>query len=187
MKLVLRACVVVVALSAVGNAPAQTSYPEQWVRILVGFPPGVAPDVTARLLADKFTEAWGKAVVVENITGAGSNIATDRAARAAPDGYTLLMGGNSALVMSPSLYDKLPYDPIKDFAPISQVFIAANLLVVHPAVPAKTLPELAALARAEPGKLTYGHAGVGTSQHLGAELFKGSGDTLPVSAIIRIM
>jgi tripartite-type tricarboxylate transporter receptor subunit TctC len=172
MKLVLRACVVVVALASAGNALAQTSYPEQSVRILVGFPPGVAPDVTARLLADKFTEAWGKAVVVENITGAGSNIATDRAAKAPPDGYTLLMGGNSALVMSPSLYDKLPYDPIKDFAPISQVFIAANLLVVHPAVPAKTLPELAALARAEPGKLTYGHAGVGTSQHLGAELFK---------------
>jgi tripartite-type tricarboxylate transporter receptor subunit TctC len=163
---------VVVALAAAGDALAQTSYPEQSVRILVGFPPGVAPDVIARLLADKFTEAWRKAVVVENITGAGSNIATDRAAKAAPDGYTLLMGGNSALVMSPSLYDKLPYDPIKDFAPISQVFIAANLLVVHPDVPAKTLPELAALARAQPGKLTYGHAGVGTSQHLGGELFK---------------
>ncbi len=123
-------------------------------------------------MADKFTEAWGKAVVVENITGAGSNIATDRAAKAAPDGYTLLMGGNSALIFSPSLYDKLPYDPIKDFAPISQVFIAANLLVVLPDVPAKTLPELVALARAQPGKLTYGHAGVGTSQHLGGELLK---------------
>jgi tripartite-type tricarboxylate transporter receptor subunit TctC len=176
MKSVARACVVVAALAAAGDALAQASYPEQSVRILVGFPPGVAPDVTARLLADKFTEAWGKAVVVvvvvENITGAGSNIATDRAAKAAPDGYTLLMGGNSALVMSPSLYDKLPYDPIKDFAPISQVFIAANLLVVHPGVPAKSLPELVALARAQPGKLTYGHAGVGTSQHLGAELFK---------------
>ena len=172
MKRVACACIVVVALAAAGDAHAQTNYPEQSVRILVGFPPGVAPDVTARLLADKFTEAWGKAVVVENITGAGSNIATDRAAKAAPDGYTLLMGGNSALVMSPSLYDKLPYDPIKDFAPISQVFIAANLLVVHPGVPAKTLPELVALARAQPGKLTYGHAGVGTSQHLGAELFK---------------
>jgi len=172
MKSVLSACIVVVALAAAGDAHAQTNYPEQPVRILVGFPPGVAPDVTARLLADKFTEAWGKAVVVENITGAGSNIATDRAAKAAPDGYTLLMGGNSALVMSPSLYDKLPYDPIKDFAPISQVFIAANLLVVYPGVPAKTLPELVALARAQPGKLTYGHAGVGTSQHLGGELLK---------------
>jgi tripartite-type tricarboxylate transporter receptor subunit TctC len=155
-----------------GSALAQTSYPEQSIRILVGFPPGVAPDVTARLLADKFTGAWGKAVVVENITGAGSNIATDRAAKAAPDGYTLLMGGNSALIFSPSLYDKLPYDPIKDFAPISQVFIAANLLAVPPDVPAKTLPELVALARAQPGKLTYGHAGVGTSQHLGGELLK---------------
>jgi tripartite-type tricarboxylate transporter receptor subunit TctC len=172
MRTVFRACVMLAALAAAGNALAQTSYPEQSVRILVGFPPGVAPDVTARLLADKFTGAWGKAVVVENITGAGSNIATDRAAKAAPDGYTLLMGGNSALIFSPSLYDKLPYDPIKDFAPISQVFIAANLLAVPPDVPAKTLPELVALARAQPGKLTYGHAGVGTSQHLGGELLK---------------
>ncbi len=171
MKIVLRACVVLAALAA-GDALAQTSYPEQSVRIIVGFPPGVAPDVTARLLADKFTEAWGKAVVVENISGAGSNIATDRVAKAAPDGYTLLMGGNSALIFSPSLYDKLPYDPVNDFAPISQVFIAANLLVVPPDVPAKTLPELVALARAQPGKLTYGHAGVGTSQHLGGELLK---------------
>jgi tripartite-type tricarboxylate transporter receptor subunit TctC len=171
MNILLRACIVLAAL-AVGDAAAQTSYPEQSVRILVGFPPGVAPDVTARLLADKFTEAWGKAVVVENVSGAGSNIATDRVAKAAPDGYTLLMGGNSALIMSVSLYDKLPYDPVKDFVPITQVFIAANLLVVHPDVPAKTLPELVALARAQPGKLTYGHAGVGTSQHLGGELLK---------------
>jgi hypothetical protein len=162
---------------------SQTNYPEQSVRILVGFPPGVAPDVAARLLADKFTEAWGKAVVVENVTGAGSNIATDRVAKAPPDGYTLLMGGNSALVMSPSLYDKLPYDPVKDFAPISQVFVAANLLVVPSDVAAKTLPELVALARAQPGKLTYGHAGVGTSQHLGGELFKSTAhiDIQPVA------
>jgi tripartite-type tricarboxylate transporter receptor subunit TctC len=162
----------VAALAGIGDARAQTSYPEQPIRIIVGFPPGVAPDVTARLLADKFTESWGKAVVVENVTGAGSNIATDRVAKSPPDGYTLLMGGNSALVISPSLYDKLPYDPLKDFAPITQVFVAANLLVVPPAVPAKTLAELVALARAQPGKFTYGHAGVGTSQHLGGELLK---------------
>jgi tripartite-type tricarboxylate transporter receptor subunit TctC len=171
MKVLLRVCIALAVLAA-GDALAQTNYPEQPVKILVGFPPGVAPDITARLLADKFTEAWGKAVVVENVSGAGSNIATDRVAKAAPDGYTLLMGGNSALIMSASLYDKLPYDPVKDFAPITQVFIAANLLVVHPDVPAKTLPELVALARAQPGKLTYGHAGVGTSQHLGGELLK---------------
>jgi tripartite-type tricarboxylate transporter receptor subunit TctC len=162
----------VAALADAGDARAQTNYPEQPIRIIVGFTPGVAPDVTARLLADKFTESWGKAVVVENVTGAGSNIATDRVAKSPPDGYTLLMGGNSALVISPSLYDKLPYDPLKDFAPITQVFVAANLLVIPPTVAAKTLAELVALARAQPGKLTYGHAGVGTSQHLGGELLK---------------
>jgi tripartite-type tricarboxylate transporter receptor subunit TctC len=172
MASIFRALVMVAVLLAGGQASAQVAWPEQGVRIIVGFPPGVAPDVTARLLADRFGEAWGKPVVVENVTGAGSNIATDRVAKAAPDGYTLLMGGNSALVMSPSLYDRLPYDPVKDFAPISQVFIAANLLVIHPDVPAKTLPEFVALARAQPGKLTYGHAGVGTSQHLAAELFR---------------
>jgi tripartite-type tricarboxylate transporter receptor subunit TctC len=165
-------CVLATVAALAGDACAQANYPEQPVRIIVGFPPGVAPDVTARLLADKFTESWGKAVVVENVTGAGSNIATDRVAKAPADGYTLLMGGNSALVISPNLYDKLPYDPLRDFAPITQVFVAANLLAVPPGVPAKTLPELVALARAQPGKLTYGHAGVGTSQHLGGELLK---------------
>jgi tripartite-type tricarboxylate transporter receptor subunit TctC len=144
MRTILLCALAALAVASVRDARAQANYPEQPVRIIVGFPPGVAPDVTARLLADKFTEAWGKAVLVENVTGAGSNIATDRVAKAPPDGYTLLMGGNSALVISPSLYDKLPYDPLKDFAPITQVFVAANLLVVPPTVPAKTLPELVA-------------------------------------------
>ena len=171
MTLLLRVLVIGAVLLVAGPAFAQ-GYPEQGIKIVVGFPPGVAPDVTARLLADKFSEAWGKPVVVENVTGAGSNIATDRVAKAAPDGYTLLMGGNSALVISPSLYDKLPYDPLRDFTPISQVFIAANLLVVPPDVPAKTLSDLVTLARAQPGQLTYGHAGIGTSQDLAAELFK---------------
>jgi len=161
-----------VALLAAGDALAQATYPEQTVKVLVGFSTGTAPDVTGRLLADKLAEAWGKPVVVENVTGAGGNIATERVARAARDGHTLLMGGNSSLVFSPSLYDKLAYDPIKDFAPISQIFVTANLLVVPPQVPAKSLPELVALARAQPGKLTYAHAGAGTSQHLAAELFK---------------
>jgi len=160
------------AFALVTDALGQTNYPDQPVKIIVGFPPGVAPDVVARLLADKFSKAWDRPVVVENVTGAGSNIATDRVAKAPPNGYTLLMGGNSALVFSPSLYDKLPYDPIKDFAPVTQVFIAANILVLAPDVPAKSLAELVSLARAQPGKLTYGHAGIGTSQHLAAELFK---------------
>jgi tripartite-type tricarboxylate transporter receptor subunit TctC len=155
-----------------GGTLAQTDYPQQPIHILVGFTPGVAPDIVSRLLADKFNAAWGKPVVVENVTGAGGNIACDRTARAAPDGYTLVMCGNGTLVFSPSMYDKLSFDPIKDFAPITQVFVAANVLVVPPDVPAKSLPELVALARAQPGKLTYAHAGVGTSQHLAAELFK---------------
>ena len=151
---------------------AQSSYPNRPVRIVVGFPAGTAPDVSARILAAKFAESWGVPVPVENVTGAGSNIATERVAKSSPDGYTLLMGGNSALVVSPSLYENLPYDPLKDFALISQVFVAANILTVHPDVPAKTLQELIALAKAQPGKLTYGHAGIGTSQHLAGELFK---------------
>lgn len=157
-------------LLAAGSAAAQGSYPEQTIRILVGFSPGVAPDVTSRLIAERLTAAWGKPVVVENVTGAGGNIATDRVAKAAPNGYTLGMLGNGSLVFSPSLYDKLSFDPVKDFAPITRVFVAANVLVVPGDSPAKSLPELVALLRAQPG--TYAHAGVGTSQHLAAELFK---------------
>ncbi len=148
------------------------TYPNRPVKILVGFTPGTAPDLAARILADRFAEVWGTPFVVENVPGAGSNIATERVAKSAADGYTLLMGGNSALVINPSLFEQLPFDPIRDFAPISQVFIAANVLAVPAEVPVKTVAELVALAKAQPGKLSYGHAGVGTSQHLGAELFK---------------
>jgi tripartite-type tricarboxylate transporter receptor subunit TctC len=148
------------------TASAQSSYPKGPVKILVGFTAGTAPDLAARILADRFADVWGTPFVVENIQGA------ERVAKAAADGTTLLMGGNSALVINPSLYEKLSFDPIKDFAPISQVFIAANVLAVPPEVPVKTVAELVALAKAQPGKLSYGHAGVGTSQHLGAELFK---------------
>ena len=154
------------------TALAQSSYPNRPVKILVGFTPGTAPDLAARILADRFTDVLGSAFVVENVPGAGSNIATDRVAKATADGYTLLMGGNSSLVINPSLYETLPFDPIKDFAPISQVFIAANVLAVPSALPITSVPELVALAKASPGKLSYGHAGVGTSQHLAAELFK---------------
>jgi tripartite-type tricarboxylate transporter receptor subunit TctC len=171
MKTILGLAVLLSLLGA-GHAPAQTGYPEQTVRILVGFPAGTAPDVAARIVADKFAQNWGKPVVVENITGASGNIAVDRAAKSPRDGYTLLMGGNSSLIMSVSLTDKLPFDPVKDFAPISQIFVAANLLVVHPDVPAKSIAELVALARSKPGELTYGHTGPGSSQHLAGELFK---------------
>lgn len=154
------------------GAFAQTNYPEQNVRILVGFPAGTAPDVGARIVADKLATLWGKAVTIENITGASGNIAAERAAKAHPDGYTLFMGGNSSLIMSVSLYDKLAFDPVKDFVPITQIFIASNLLVVHPDVPVSNIDELVALAKQKPGQLTYGHTGTGSSQHLANELFK---------------
>ena len=151
---------------------AQSNYPNRPVKILVGFTPGTAPDLAARILADRFAEVWGTPFVVENLPGAGSNIATERVAKAAADGYTLLMGGNSALVINPSLYEQLPFDPVKDFAPISQVFIAANVLAVPPTCRSRPWRNWWRSPRREPGKLSYGHAGVGTSQHLGAELFK---------------
>ena len=171
MKLAAYLFAAFLVLFAAQTASAQ-SYPNRPVKVLVGFTPGTAPDLAARILADRFAEVWGTPFVVENIPGAGSNVATERVAKAAADGYTLLMGGNPSLVINPSLYETLPFDPQKDFAPISQVFIAANVLAVPPEVPVKTVAELVAFAKAQPGKLSYAHAGVGTSQHLGAELFK---------------
>jgi tripartite-type tricarboxylate transporter receptor subunit TctC len=171
MRVILSLLGAVSVLLAPTMSSAQSGYPDRPIKILVGFTPGVAPDITSRLIGDKFTEVWGKPVVVENITGAGGNIATDRAAKSPPDGYTLVMGGNASLVFNASLM-KLPYDPVADFAPITQIFIAANILAIPPEIPAKTIEELVAYAKANPGKLTYGHAGVGTSQHLGGELFK---------------
>jgi tripartite-type tricarboxylate transporter receptor subunit TctC len=172
MKLAANLFAALAVLLAAQTASAQSPYPNRPVKILVGFTPGTAPDLAARILAERFSELWGTPFVVENIPGAGSNVATDRVAKAAADGTTLLMGGNPSLVINPSLYEKLPFDPIKDFAPISQVFIAANVLAVPIESPVKSVAELVAFAKAQPGKLSYGHAGVGTSQHLAAELFK---------------
>jgi tripartite-type tricarboxylate transporter receptor subunit TctC len=171
MKLVCAFFAALTALLGSHDGFAQSAYPDKAIRILVGFPPGGPPDIAARLLADKFAEAWGKPVLVENATGAGGNVAVERAAKATPDGYTLVMA-SSAITINPSLYEKLPYDPVKDLAPISLVVFTPSVLVVHSDVAAKNVHELVALARAQPGKLTYGHAGVGTPSHLSAELFK---------------
>jgi tripartite-type tricarboxylate transporter receptor subunit TctC len=170
MKLIYVFFAALTALLGSHDGFAQSTYPDRAIRILVGFPPGGPPDIAARLLA-KFAEAWGKPVLVENATGAGGNVAVERAAKAAPDGYTLVMA-SSAVTINASLYEKLPYDPVKDLAPISLVISTPSVLVVHSDVPAKNVQELVALARAQPGKLTYGHAGVGTPSHLSAELFK---------------
>jgi len=152
------------------SAEAQVSYPDRPIRILVGFPPGGPPDIAARVLADKFTDLWGKPVIVENATGQGGNVAIERAAKAAPDGYTLVMASN-AIVINPSLYKKLPYE-MSELAPISLAVSMPCILVVNKDVPARSVQELVALARGQPGKLTFGHAGVGTPAHLAGELFK---------------
>lgn len=159
------------ALLIVGIAAAQTSYPEKPIRMVVGFPSGGAPDTVARLLGQKLSEALGQPIVMDNVTGAGGNIATERVAKAAPDGYTLGFMVNGQMVINPSLY-KASYDPVKDFAPISQVTVTPNMLVVNNAVPAKNVQELISLARARPGELTYGSGGTGTGNHMAAELFK---------------
>src|SRR4051794_1967914 len=155
MKLAANLFAALAVLLAAEMASAQSPYPNRPVKILVGFTPGTAPDLAARILADRFSEVWGTPFVVEDVPGAGSNAATDRVAKAPADGTLLLMGGNPSLVINPSLYDKLPFDPIKDFAPISQVFVAANVLAVPIQSPVRTVAELVALARTQPGKLSY--------------------------------
>jgi tripartite-type tricarboxylate transporter receptor subunit TctC len=153
-------------------ASAQTAFPERTVRILVGYVPGGPNDIIARAIGDKLAQAWEKSVVVENVPGASGNIAGDRVAKAAPDGYTLLLANAAQIVVNPSLFDKMSYDPLKDLAPISQVASTPNILTVPNDLPVRNVQELVALVRATPGKYSFGSAGVGTSQHLAGELFK---------------
>jgi tripartite-type tricarboxylate transporter receptor subunit TctC len=153
-----------------GTASAQ-SYPNRPVRVIVTTGPGGQGDITARLLAAKLSENLGQSFYVENIGGGGGNIAMGTAARAAADGYTIL-AATSNLAINPSLYTKVPFDPQKDFAPVSLLCSSPHLLVVHPSVPVTTAKELIALAKAKPGTLTFASAGRGTPAHLAGELFK---------------
>ncbi|HEY2338309.1 MAG TPA: tripartite tricarboxylate transporter substrate binding protein [Burkholderiales bacterium] len=166
LKVVLSA---VLALAAA--AAAAQGYPARPVRMLVGFTPGGGTDINARLLAPKLSEYLGQPFVVENRPGATTNVATEMVAKAAPDGLTLLFT-TSALAINASLYKNLGYDALRDLAPVSVLCESPNLLVMNPAVPAKDVGELLALARAKPGALNYSSAGAGTSQHLAGELFK---------------
>ena len=153
------------------SAVAQSIYPEKPVRLLNGFRPGSQADVVARLFAERFTEAWGRPVLVESVAGAAGSIAAERVAKAVPDGYTLGLLGQASLVINPELY-KLAYNPVTDLTPVSQVTVAPNILVVHDALPAKNVRELVALAKARPAELTYASSGVGSAPHMAAELFK---------------
>lgn len=159
----------VVALAVACPATAQPIWPDKPVRLIVGFTPGSATDVTARLFAQKFTEAWGQSVVVENITGNSGAIGVDRVAKAAPDGYTLMWSGNAAITILPSL-QTLPFDPVRDFAPISIALSMPSIVAVNNDMPVRSLAELIALAKAQPGKISYGTPGIGTPQHIAGEL-----------------
>jgi tripartite-type tricarboxylate transporter receptor subunit TctC len=163
---------VLLALLALTSPALAQTYPDKPIRILVGFAAGGPADITARLIGDRLSEAWANPVIVENLTGAAGNLATDRVAKSAPDGYTLLAAASATIVTNPSLYQKLPFDPVKDLAPITQAVYTPNILAVHPDVPARSVQELAAYAKQNPGKLSFGSAGPGTSQHLAGELFK---------------
>jgi len=163
--------VAAVAATLAPLAVAQT-YPAKTVRMIVAYPPGGGTDIVGRLIAQKFTESMGQNFVVDNRGGATGNIGTELAAKAPADGYTLLMGNVAPNAINVSLFQKLPYDPVKDFAPVSLVAITPNILVVHPALPVKTVKDLLALAKAKPGTLNYPSAGIGSSSHLAGELLR---------------
>lgn len=147
-------------------------YPSKPVRMVVPFPPGGTTDILARAVGQKLSEAWNQQVIIDNRPGAGGNIGTDIVAKAPADGYTLLMGTVGTQAINASLYAKLPYDPVKDFAPVTLVASVPNVLVVNATIPAKSVKELIALAKAKPGQLTFASSGNGTSIHLSGELFK---------------
>ena len=141
------------------------------IRLVVPFPPGGPADAVARPLAQKLSEAFGQPVVVDNRAGATGTIGASLVAKSPPDGYTLLLGTSNELTMSPGLYEKLPYDPTRDFAPITPVIVFPNILVVHPALPVKSAKELIALARKRAGEINFGTSGIGSTNHLTGEVF----------------
>jgi len=164
--------VAVAALVFAAAAALAQSYPSRVVRMVVAYPPGGSIDVVARLVNQRLTSAFGQQFIIDNRAGAAGNIGTDYVAKAANDGYTLLMGSAASISSAPAVYAKLPYDPVRDLAPITLIVTIPYLLLVNPAYPAQSVKELLALARARPGQLNYGSAGTGTTSHLAMELFR---------------
>ena len=156
--------------------PASTgsgqAYPAKAVRMIVGFPAGGTSDIMARLTGRKLSEAWGQTFIIDNRPGAGGNIGTELVAKSAPDGYTLLVSPGSTLTSNPAVYSKVPFDTVRDFAPVTIIAGVPNALVVHPSLPVKNLKDLIALAKSRPGQLAYASTGAGQSTHLSAELLK---------------
>src|SRR4029079_2735282 len=164
------ACLAFAAL--VSRAAFAQTYPAKPIKVIVPFPAGGIADIYARLLGARASEAWGQPVVVENRTGAGGTIGADTVAKSPPDGYTIAMGSLGTHAVNVSLFAKMPYDPVRDFAPIAHVLEAEGLLVVHPSVAAHSVAELIALLRSKPGAMSYASAGMGTASHLAGELFR---------------
>lgn len=165
-------CMLLLPAALSGAAYAAENYPQRPMRMIVAYPPGGGTDQVGRVMAEKLTEHLGQNVIVDNRGGATGNIGTELAARATPDGYTLLMGNVAPNSVNVSLFKKLGFDPVKDFAPISLVAVTPNILVTHPSVPVKTVKDLIALAKAKPGVLNFPSAGVGSSSHLAGEMLK---------------
>ncbi|HEV7819623.1 MAG TPA: tripartite tricarboxylate transporter substrate binding protein, partial [Burkholderiales bacterium] len=165
--------IVVLAVAALynGHATAQ-SYPIKPVRLIVPYPPGGGTDIFARMLGARLGDALGQQIVIENRAGAAGVLGADAAAKAPPDGYTLVVGQASNLAINPHLMSKLPYDPLRDFAPITLIATSPSLLVIHPSLPVRSVKELVALAKARPGAINYASAGSGSPGHLAAEYFK---------------
>ena len=174
MKRVALAAVLVAASLFGPGVLAQPAgaYPAKPIRFVVPYPPGGPLDIMARGVGAKLTESWGQAVIVDNRAGAGGNIGADFVAKSVADGYTLLMGAVATHAINPSLYGKVPYDPVKDFAPVAMVAVVPNILVVHPSLAANSVKELIELARAKPGYLNFGSGSSGSTGHLAGELFK---------------
>jgi tripartite-type tricarboxylate transporter receptor subunit TctC len=160
------------ALLSIVSASAQGAYPDKPVRFIVGFTAGSATDITARIFAQKFSEAWNVPVTVENVPGAGGSVGGDRVAKSAPDGTTFYWGANGALAINPTLLTNQTYDVVRDLAPVARLLIMPSILAVNNDVPAKSFAELVALAKAQPGKLSYASPGVGTPQHIASEMLK---------------
>jgi tripartite-type tricarboxylate transporter receptor subunit TctC len=170
VKTRLYACLAALALFALASGPATAqTYPSKVVKIIVPFPPGGLTDVLARAIGQELTKSWGQQVVVENRPGANTIIAAEVTAKSAPDGYTILMANDPTVSSNQYLYSKLPYDPVKDFAPVINIAETVEVLVASPAFQPKTLAELIAAAKAKPGEITYGSYGLGSKAHLDTE------------------
>jgi len=168
---VLRTLLAALAVLAASHAAAQ-NYPERNIRLVVGFTPGSATDISARIFAQKLSDAWNVPVTVENTPGAGGSVGGERVGHSPPDGYTLYWGANGALTINPSLQVNPTFEPLRDLAPVARLLVACSILAVNNDVPAKSVAELIALAKAQPGKLSFASPGAGTPQHIAGEVFK---------------